>query len=93
MTFSTQIMFEPLRCLLKDVLLLFKIQDSVFFQAIRLSGIFAYPNGFQIYLGGRVRISGSLLYSIYRAVFGISSALLLVSLLCKCFEIQNYNVF
>ena len=34
MTFSTQIMFEPFRCLLKDVLLLFKIQDSVFFNPL-----------------------------------------------------------
>ena len=31
MTFSTQIMFEPIRCLLEDVLLLFKIQDSMIF--------------------------------------------------------------
>ena len=37
MTFSTQIMFEPFRCLLKDVLLLFKIQDSAFFNPL------AYP--------------------------------------------------
>ena len=29
----------------------------------RLSAIFAYPNGFQIYLGGGVRINGSLLYT------------------------------
>ena len=45
MTFSTQIMLEPLRYLLKDVLLLSKIQDSVFPSLTRLYGIFAYPNG------------------------------------------------
>ena len=62
MIFSTQIMFKPLRCSLNDVLLLFKIQDSVFFKPTCLFGIFTYPNGFQIYLGGGVRISGSLQY-------------------------------
>ena len=34
MTFSTQIMFESFRCLIKDVLLLFKVYDSAFFNPL-----------------------------------------------------------